>query len=394
MSGPPASRSIDERFVRFSSISWWDQARLASARVLVVGAGALGNEVLKNLALLGVGNVCIIDLDAVDRSNLCRSVLFREQDCGRPKAVVAAERLREIYPPIAVTPIRGDVRWSVGLGLFRWADVVIGALDNREARLAVDRMARLADRPWVDGGIEALSGVARAFVPGDGPCYACTMSAEDWKLIDLRRACSLLPRNVDNVTHTPTTPTSASIIAGVQCTEALKLIHGLPALEGEGFVFNGQTYEAYRVRYKRDVACFNHERLPVVDVLDLGAADLTAGRTVVAVRERLGSEANVESLRDLVGGLQCTACGVEWEVRCALDSLPEHAAGCRSCGNPGAPVLYRRLDLPPCPDHVSLSDLGIPLWDVVVGRSGDRARAFELGGDRRHVLGLPRDARR
>src|SRR5579885_420265 len=80
----------DDRFHRFRLISWWDQQKLRDAKVLVVGAGALGNEIVKNLALLGIGNILIADLDRVENSNLSRSVLFREADNGRPKAEVAA----------------------------------------------------------------------------------------------------------------------------------------------------------------------------------------------------------------------------------------------------------------------------------------------------------------
>ena len=79
---------IDEgdRYGRLRLIPWWRQEKLAAARVLVVGAGALGNEVVKNLALLGVGTILIIDRDVVEPSNLSRSVLFRLADGGRPKA--------------------------------------------------------------------------------------------------------------------------------------------------------------------------------------------------------------------------------------------------------------------------------------------------------------------
>jgi len=84
----------DDRYSRLRLIPWWRQERLASARVLVVGAGALGNEVVKNLALLGVGTTFLIDLDEVEPSNLSRSVLFRARDGGRAKAEVAAEHAR------------------------------------------------------------------------------------------------------------------------------------------------------------------------------------------------------------------------------------------------------------------------------------------------------------
>src|SRR2546430_799494 len=101
MSVPDAIRlDADDRFDRLRRIPWWDQDRLRKAKVLVLGAGALGNEILKNLALMGVGNLFIADIGNVETSNLSRSVLFRERDAGRPKAVVAAETVRDIYPDI------------------------------------------------------------------------------------------------------------------------------------------------------------------------------------------------------------------------------------------------------------------------------------------------------
>ena len=95
----------EDRFARLRLISWWDQQRLSAAKFLVIGAGALGNEILKNLALLGVGNVVVADRDRIENSNLSRSVLFRGEDCGLSKADVAAARAREIYPGMRVQPL-------------------------------------------------------------------------------------------------------------------------------------------------------------------------------------------------------------------------------------------------------------------------------------------------
>lgn len=79
----------ESRYNRHHLIDWWDQTRLKAANVSVAGAGALGNEVLKNLGLVGVGNITIIDFDTVSITNLTRSVLFRESDVGLPKVEVA-----------------------------------------------------------------------------------------------------------------------------------------------------------------------------------------------------------------------------------------------------------------------------------------------------------------
>src|SRR3954447_12449352 len=115
----------DDRFDRFRLIEWWDQAKLSRAKVLVVGAGALGNEIIKNLALLGVGNLFIADKDRIENSNLSRSVLYRASDTGKPKAEVAARAAKDIYPDVNVGWFDGDVVHDLGLGAFRWADVVI-----------------------------------------------------------------------------------------------------------------------------------------------------------------------------------------------------------------------------------------------------------------------------
>ena len=104
----------EDRFNRFRLIGWWDQKKLAAAKVLVVGAAALGNEIVKNLALLGVGNMLIADLDRIENSNLSRSVLYRAADNGQYKAEVAAAAARDIYPDIARPRVRRQRRLRPG----------------------------------------------------------------------------------------------------------------------------------------------------------------------------------------------------------------------------------------------------------------------------------------
>ena len=185
ISNQPLIINEDDRYSRLRLIGWWDQEKIANANVMVVGAGALGNEVLKNLALLGFGQIHLIDFDTVQDSNLTRSVLFRGHHRGMFKAKVAAAAAMELNPDCNVTAINGDVLTEIGLGLIRELDLVICCVDNREARLWINRMCWKVNTPWIDGGIQEINGVAKVFRPPAGACYECAMTENDYRLISL-----------------------------------------------------------------------------------------------------------------------------------------------------------------------------------------------------------------
>ena len=121
----------EDKYSRLRLIPWWDQDRLKNATIMVVGAGAIGNELVKNLTLLGIGKILIFDMDGIENTNLTRSVLYRAKDVGRYKAEVAAERAMEINPDVKAKAFVSNIIDDVGLGVFRRMDVVLGGLDNR-----------------------------------------------------------------------------------------------------------------------------------------------------------------------------------------------------------------------------------------------------------------------
>ena len=208
----------------FENISWWDSEKVKKARFLVVGAGALGNEVLKNLALLDVGHVTVTDFDEIEFSNLTRSVLFREEDIGRNKAEVAAEKTKEINPSVDIKALSLDIIYELGLSHFYEADVVICCVDNRLARLFINRYAFLFGKTWINGAIENLMGRLEVY-SRDKHCYESNLTEQEWQNIRFRLGCADVARRSESLGRIPTTPISASIIGAWQVQEALKVVH-------------------------------------------------------------------------------------------------------------------------------------------------------------------------
>ena len=376
----------EDRFQRFSLIGWWDQARIRNARVLVVGAGALGNEIVKNLALLGFGNVLIADLDNVENSNLSRSVLYRKGDNGSPKADVAARAARDIFPEIKVQAFNGNVLYDLGVGVYQWADLVMAGLDNREARLSINRNCRKLGKHWIDGAIEQINGVARVFAP-TGPCYECTMSETDWRLLNRRRSCNLLTKDEMQTGKIPTTPTISSIIAGVQCQEAVKLLHGMETIAGKGFVFNGISCDSYLVEYTENEECYSHETAERVVPLPSGTADMRVSELLSRARADLGPDAVLELGRDILTALRCPFCNKTEAFYQSLGKVRNSVATCPDCGRRREAVTAFTVDGSQDFLDRTFAEIGVPPFDIVWARNGGTLIGYEFSGDAAAVLG-------
>ena len=253
----------------YTLLSWFKKEKVKNARVLVAGAGALGNEVVKNLALFGIGQIYVVDFDRIEISNLTRSVLFREEDAYNHsyKSEIVAKRAMEINPQIKVTPIVGNLFSEVGFGLYNSVDVIIGCLDSRIARYLLNRLAMRAGKTWIDGSIENMTGVVRVYTPGIS-CYECGLSREEFNNIMLRTGCADVVRMQGNAGRVATTPISASIIGAMQVQEAMKIIHlsedepvPFKTLQGKMLRYEGLTNSVNTYKYASwKSTCPAHER--------------------------------------------------------------------------------------------------------------------------------------
>ena len=378
----------EDRYSRFRLIPWWEQAKLASCRLLVVGAGALGNEILKNASLLGFRKIVIIDLDRIDESNLSRTVLYRTADIGKFKADVAADAYRLISPEAMVQPLVQNIVHSCGLGVFEWADMIIAGLDNREARLWINRAAWKVNRPWFDGAIEGINGVARVFVPGVPPCYECTLGEVDWALLEKRMSCNLLALEANEDGKTPTTPTISSIIAGIQVQEAVKMIHGLPTLTGKGYVFEGLNHTSYTVEYTENPDCMSHYTVPDIVHLSGRSRDWTLAGLLDRARADLGADDIViEFSRDVIQKLVCPSCGAEEETYAPAGKIRLHEATCPRDGHLRTVVSIHNFSGKEDFGHRHLDQLGLPALDLFLARSSQREVGYIPYGDAPEVLG-------
>ena len=373
----------EDRYSRLRLIPWWDQEKIQNARIMVVGAGALGNELVKNLTLLGVGNILILDMDSIESSNLTRSVLFRRSDVGRFKAEIAAESAIEINPDVNAVGIVANIIDDIGLGVFRRMDVVLGGLDNREARLAINQSCYKVNKPWIDGAIEVLNGFARVFVPGQGACYECTMTDMDWQLINKRKSCALLTHEQMAEGKIPTTPTSSSVIAGIQVQELLKLLHkerNLPTLAGKGFVFNGLTHDSYVVEYQEKPDCMSHDTYEEIIEKHWSVKDITLKVLLLEIRADMGEKAVIDFDRDIATYGHCS-CGEHIDLFMPVHKLRGSMLICPKCGQQMNFGSIHSINGSEDFLNKTPEQIGIPPLHIICGRVGMNCKYYEFTED-------------
>lgn len=376
-----------DRLGTFEFISWWEREKVQNARIMVVGAGALGNEVLKNLALMGVGSLFVVDFDNIEAANLSRSVLFREGDNGQPKSEVAARRIKELNPDINVQYFQGDITSDLGLGVFRRMDGIVGCLDNREARLAVNRFAYWLGKPWVDGAIQELLGLVRVFGPHEGACYECTLTEQARREMSMRYSCPLLARHNILLGKVPTTPTISSMIGAMQSQEVLKLLHDMPVNFGHVTHFNGINNEMHTTAYVPVEDCESHWVYGEITEMPDATADGTTVQAMIDIaRHDLGEDAVLELNQEMVLALNCPNCHTSTPVFRPLTRVSFEEGLCPTCGT------LRQIDM----THVitgdepfldrSLREIGVPPLHIVRARNTMEYRFYELTGDAEKTL--------
>ncbi|MFX1280204.1 MAG: ThiF family adenylyltransferase [Promethearchaeota archaeon] len=226
--------SIDsDIFDRQKRIKGWDQGKIQKSTVMVIGAGATGNELVKNLVLTGIGKIYLIDYDYINPSNLNRCILFSIESANRKeyKADVVKEACANISSNTEIISIKQDLD-NIDKTLYKKSDVICSCVDNIEARIEANNNAFYYKIPFVDSGIDEFFGSIQSVYSEvkDAACLQCNITDIDLDLMWKKYSCTgqeINSENGETFGVIASIITTTSIIGGLQSQEVLKFILGL-----------------------------------------------------------------------------------------------------------------------------------------------------------------------
>jgi molybdopterin/thiamine biosynthesis adenylyltransferase len=229
------------RYNRQIKLNGWGEAgqqKLKSARVFIAGAGGLGSPVAIYLAVAGVGELRLCDLDRIELSNLNRQVLHPESRMGEFKALSGEKTLKALNPSIEVVAFAERLDESNVDRIVGRPDLMIDCLDNYDTRYLLNDYSLRHQIPMVHGAIWGMSGQVSFLQPPETPCLRC-----------------LVPEPPPRETF-PVVGVTPGIIGCIQAMEALKYLAGLgDLLTGRLLLFDGEEMSFFSVKVERSADC-------------------------------------------------------------------------------------------------------------------------------------------
>jgi molybdopterin/thiamine biosynthesis adenylyltransferase len=195
------------KYDRQISINGWNQEKLTSATVAIVGAGALGNHVSQGLIGLGIGTIKILDFDKIEPHNLNRQTLFCESDIGKEKAETLANRLKERNSSLMIVGIEEKVTEDNAKELLSRADIIVDCVDLIAVRRILSRFCLTNDIPLIHGGLSWIGGQT-AILTRNTPCINCIYPEND-QILEKNETASCTRKSEPGVIYT------SQIIAGI-----------------------------------------------------------------------------------------------------------------------------------------------------------------------------------
>ena len=265
------------------------QRRLNESRAVIVGLGAMGSVAATLLVRAGIGDVVLIDRDLVELHNLQRQILYSEEDVDRPKAVAAAEALKEINSTIRITLHTKDLNMTNAEKLLAGADLVLDGTDNLQTRFLINDVCVKNGIPWVYAGAVSTGGMVMPVLPGRGPCFRCLVP-------ELPGPGLLQTCDVAGILNT-----APAFIASLECTLAIQILtNQLSTADETVYLVHAdpwnQSFDRIAVRKRSECPCCGKGRR---DFLDATARELITslcGRDAIQITPVSAMEISLEDL--------------------------------------------------------------------------------------------------
>lgn len=240
----------DDQLLRYSrhiilpEVGGKGQAKIAGAKVFIVGAGGLGCPVGYYLTAAGVGTIAMVDNDTVEMSNLQRQIAHSVNTIGMPKVESAKKTFEALNPDVNIIAIQKRMSKDDIADLIRDYDIVVDGSDNFPTRYLVNDACFMAKKPLVSGAILRFEGQVTTILPGEGPCYRCLFEEPP------------PPGLVPSCQEAGVLGVLPGVIGGLQATEVLKLILGKgEVLKGELLIYNALKTTFRKVKVPKNPAC-------------------------------------------------------------------------------------------------------------------------------------------
>lgn len=382
---------------RQERIKGFSQRVLQGARILQIGAGATGNECLHVGALTGIGYTLVADMDAIETSNLSRTVLFDRADIGRQKSPLAAERAQAMnISGGKYDSFDGDICHGLGEGVFRRMDVVLGCLDNDQTRIFVQDICSRLGKPYIDTGIGSLDwNIFTASGEPECACLMCTMNQEDEDraLKRVRNSCDVTRKVAAEAGAVPTIVTSGAMVGGKAIEEVIRVLHHLKAPDsalsrqyapeyGTMLLYTAWNSKLMHHAYPVRGSCGHHDTYEMHGGVHESplSAHMTLRDALAWVRDRYGSDFGLSIAKDcacadrgFVTMAYCEHCGKPISVY-KPQPLYDKDLLCEECATLGyepdnlsGATLMKRFT-PYSEERIldmTLLELGIPLAHIV-----------------------------